>query len=240
MANPSDTTDKKPKSEGLKAYWDSPEGRARRLKASERMAGNTNAKKNKPQYIPPGETGGAGAKTSTSPPGEGAYAGVDPAFKPKTGQEQVNAGDPPRQVKPISNEKFQKAWPKFLLRLHRGFTKVMMGVSWAANLVFHRFFPEKNIVITIDEYTKEEAELDRELTELVIEEDLALWISKNRWKAFMIGTFAWFFGGIDVKIENKKKKEDEENGKGNRNAPGLAGSASDAGNTAAAGDAQNG
>lgn len=235
MATPSPENGQKSPSSGLKSYWDSPEGKARREKASQRMKGNTNAKKSKPVYMPPDSTHGDNARTSTSLPPEGGYRGVDPRFRPQSERQEGTTEPPPREVKPISSEKFKKAWPKFLLRVHRGFVKLMVGVQWLSNAGFQRFFPKKQIVIKVDDYTQEEAELDRELTELVIEEDLALWISKNRWKAFFLGVFAWFFGGIDVKIEDKK--EEEQNGEGKQ--PGLAAGSDNSGGKAAPTGTQN-
>lgn len=207
----------KTRSERAKSYWESPEGQRRKKEQAEKMAGNARAKKN----------GGSAAsttekeKTSTPPPAEGEYLGSE-KVKPTTDSEG-NRVEPPI-IKPISPEKFKRAWPKFLERLHRAFKRTFSLVEWGANLVVTRFFPEHKVTIILQDYTTADAALDAELTELLVEDNIQKWIAENRIKAAMIALFAWVVGGVDVKLEKKEKK----NGDSAKPASGSGGGAPEA------------
>jgi len=188
------------RSQAVKDYWKTPEGQKRKAEQRERMFGNKNAKKNKPgEYIPPGPEG-----ESTSPPGQG-YTGTEPGHEKKPGQRTEDP--PPAAPKQISPEVFRRAWPKFLKRVHKAFSRIFGIVEWGANKLLVKWFPTVKIHITLDDYTPAEAELDTELTELLLEDTLPAWISKHKIRAFFIAAGAWLIGGINFKVEKREEKD---------------------------------
>jgi hypothetical protein len=187
-------------SQGSKNFWDSPRGQQLRKERSEQMRGNKSAVKNKIQYLPPPgkerEQPGPGQYTGTESDVPGSAAAAAPGEQP--------AAAP---VKEISNEKFLKVWPMFLVRLHKCFERALFVGEWAGTKIVQRFFPDKRVIMKIDEYTKADAEAESEFSDLLVGDTVPQWIARNKIKAWLIWRATWLLGGTHVKLEDVPEKE---------------------------------
>lgn len=215
-------------SQGVKNYWDSPEGQKARQAQRERMMGNKI--KSKPEYIPPD---GKKIFSFDSPiHGDGGYTGTEPGHSKPEGGSAAAPGVDPAPVKEIDASKFAKVWPQFLVRLHKSVERLSVVGEWTVNkLIMKRFFKKKRVRFEIDPFTKADAEAESELTDMLLEDGPARWVARHKIKAWFIWRLTWIIGGTHVKVEDVPEESGKNKETEIHHAPGT--KPSDAGRSAA-------
>lgn len=189
-------------SRGVKNYWDTPEGQARREEQRKRMMGNEVRKKS----VFVGAIHGDKPDPGNPPPADGAYTGTEPGHGAPGAAAAAPGSPEAAPLKAVDEEKFKKVWPQFLVRLHKCFQRGAFVLQWGGNKIVQRFFPNKRVIVRIDDYTKADAEAESEFSDLLLDDSVPMWIARNRFKAWIIWRLTWIVGGTHVDVEEIQPK----------------------------------